>query len=240
MGSVQATSEQSHNHALSNSLSLHLLTIRGTLAPATLEAARTVHNQTAGAPANVAAAQSLGDLSHMVYVPAGQPTPGVGDFLILDLWNSMDGLNQFFANPQVQHQAGLIFSQRDPVVWVPADGFTTYHFPAPYGQNERIIAAVHGPVRSWEEARETHNALVAQGVSGARRAGDLSHEVYRRLAPPNTPEAMEFFAVDVWTNAAGMGAYYQNPEFLSSFQKLFAGPPSTSTWIHPSGEWVEW
>jgi hypothetical protein len=140
----------------------------------------------------------------------------------------------------VQEQAGLIFSQRDPVVWVNAEGFTTYHFPAPYGQNDRIVAVVRGPVHTWAEAQNTHNALVAKGVSGARRAGDMSHEVYKRLAQPNSPEAMEFLAIDVWTNAARMGAYYQDPQFQSSFQKLFAGAPATSTWMHPAGEWAEW
>src|SRR5262245_7156508 len=88
--------------------SLYLLAIRGTLASPTLEEARAIHNATAGAPPNIAAAWALGDLSHMVYVPAGPPTAEAGEFLILDVWNSLDGLNQFFANPQVQHQAGQI------------------------------------------------------------------------------------------------------------------------------------
>ena len=43
---------------------IYLLAIRGTLAPKTLEDARKTHNETAGAPANVAAARGLGDLSH--------------------------------------------------------------------------------------------------------------------------------------------------------------------------------
>ena len=42
---------------MSDQLTLFLLTIRGTLAPATLEDARNVHNQTAGNPAGVAGAQ---------------------------------------------------------------------------------------------------------------------------------------------------------------------------------------
>ena len=57
-------------------LSIYLLSIRGTLSAPTLEESRSIHNETAGAPANVAAAQSLGDLSHMVYVPAGGPEAG--------------------------------------------------------------------------------------------------------------------------------------------------------------------
>src|SRR5262245_10014773 len=108
-------------------LPLYLLAIRGTLAPSTLEAARSIHNATAGAQANAAAAQSLVDFSHMVYVPLDEHTGGAGEFLILDVWNNLAGLNQFFANPQVQEQAGQIFSARDRVVWVPADGFLSYH-----------------------------------------------------------------------------------------------------------------
>src|SRR5215468_7688479 len=121
-------------------MTTYLLSIRGTLAPKTLEEARAIHNATAGAPQSVAAARSLGDLSHMVHIPLGHSGPNAGEFLILDIWNNMDGLNQFFANPTVQEQAGQIFSQRDPVVWVPAEGFTSYHIPAPYGKNDRIVA----------------------------------------------------------------------------------------------------
>ena len=222
------------------SLPWYLLSIRGTLAPATLEAARQTHNSTAGAPANVAAARAMGDLSHMVYVPAGGPGAEPGEFLILDVWNSMEGLGQFFANPTVQEQAGQIFSKRDPVVWMPAPGFFTYHLPAPYGQNERIVAVVRGTVRSVDEARDAHNAIVGAEVNKARLAGDLSHEVYLRMAAPDAPEALELFAVDVWTSAAGMGEYYSRPEFRAGIQKLFAAPPSTSVWAHPEGDWVEW
>lgn len=218
----------------------YLLTIRGVLAPPTLEAAREVHNSTAGAPQNVAAARTLGDLSHMVYVPAGGPGADPGEFLILDVWNSMEGLGQFFANPTVQEQAGQIFSKRDPVVWAPAPGFFNYNLPAPHGQNDRIVAVVRGTVRSIDEAREVHNAIVRGGVNQARLAGDISHEVYLRMAAPDSPEALELFAVDVWTGTAGMAEYYSNPEFAAALQKLFAAPPSTSIWVHPEGEWVEW
>jgi hypothetical protein len=217
---------------------VYLLTIRGTLASPSLEGSRAIHNSTAGAPANVAAARGLGDLSHMVNVPAhgsnGQ------DFLIMDLWNKLDGLNQFFANPHVQEQAGQIFTARDPVVWAPAEGFAGYHFPAPFGKNDRIVALVRGTVASREMAREAHNAIVTAQVNAARKAGDLSHDAYFRLAPPGTPEALEFLAVDVWMDAQGMAAYYQDPEFLKAADTLFAGPPVASTWVHPAGDWVEW
>jgi hypothetical protein len=221
----------------------YLLSIQGTLSSATLEAARTIHNQTAGLPANVVVAQALGDLSHMVYVPFGAPAPasgGAGDFLILDVWNNLDGLNQFFANPEVQQQAGQIFATRDPVVWAPADDLLSYHFPAPYGKNDRIVAVVRGRVHSRQAARAAHNAIVAAQVGAARRAGDISHQAYFRLAPPNSPEALEFFAVDVWLDAAGMGQYYSDPAFMKGIEALFAAPPATSIWTHPAGVWVEW
>jgi hypothetical protein len=221
-------------------LSLYLLAIRGTLAPATVDAARIIHNETAGAPPSVAAARSLGDLSHMVYVPANQPGAGASEFLILDLWNSGDGLNQFFANPQVQEQAGRIFSTRDPVVWTPADGFLSYHLPTPYGQNERIVAVVRGTVRSHHAAQAIHNPLVAAQINKARMAGAVSHQVYFRLAPPDAPEALECFAVDVWMRAAEMRAFYEDPEFVRGLQDLFVASPATSIWTHPAGEWVEW
>jgi hypothetical protein len=235
MSSMQGTP------GMGQELERYLLSIRGTLSPPTLEAARKVHNETAGAPQNVAAARSLGDLSHMVYVPlGGGQTAGAGEFLIMDIWNSMDGLNQFFANKQVQEQAGMIFSQRDPVVWAPASGFHSYHFPAPHDKPERIVAVVRGMVHSQEEAMKAHNAIVSSQVNKARMAGDMSHEVYFRLAAPDAPERLELFAVDVWYDAEGMGKYYDNPEFLKGFQELFAAAPTTSVWAHPAGDWVEW
>ena len=217
---------------------IYLLSIQGTLAAKSLEESRAIHNATAGAPANVAAAKALSDLSHMVYVPMDPAQ--AGGFLIMDLWNNLEGLNQFFANPHVQEEAGQIFSQRDPVVWEPAEGFYSYHLPAPYGKHDRFVAVVRGTVRSRPEAQAAHNAIVSQMVNRVRAAGDCSHDAYFRLAPPGSPQALEFCAVDVWMDAAGMMQTYQDPEFVQGFQKLFSAPPSSGIWVHPQGEWVEW
>jgi quinol monooxygenase YgiN len=219
---------------------VYLLTIRGTLLPPTVEAARNIHNETAGAPPSVAAAKALGDLSHMVYVPTDRPKLGAGELLFLDLWNSMNGLNQFFANPQVQEQGGRIFRTRDPVVWVPAEGFNTYHLPAPANKTDRTVAIVRGMVRSRAEARRQHNSILAKQVNKSRMAGNMSHDAYFKLAPPGTPETLELLAIDVWMNTAEMNNYYQDPQFQRSFQELFTTPPATSAWNHPTGEWVEW
>jgi quinol monooxygenase YgiN len=221
-------------------LSLYLLSIRGTLAASTLEGSRRVHNQTAGAPENIAVAQSLGDISHMVYVPLEKPKKGAGEFLIMDVWNNLEGLNQFFANPTVQEQAGQIFTSRDPVVWTPAEGFVSYHLPAPFGKNDRIVAIVRGKVASPEKTMAIHNAGAGKMINQAHKAGGLSHEAYFRLAPPNSPESLEFFAVDVWSDPASMQEFYNQPEFMQTLDSLFVNEPNFSIWSHPAGDWAEW
>lgn len=220
--------------------SIYLLAIHGALAPKTLEAARTAHNQTAGVPENVAAARSLGDLSHMVYVPIDHGGTDAGEFLILDQWNSLEGLNTFFADPHVQEGGGLIFSQREPVVWQPAEGFASYHFPVPYGRNDRIVGIVRGIVHSRAAAQSVHNSIVMQSLNKARAAGNVSHEAYFRLSPPGTPESLEFFAVDVWYDGEGMQRHYDEPGFMSSLMQMFAAEPMATVWTHPAGSWVEW
>ena len=225
---------------MSNDLSLFLLAIRGTLASPTIAEARKLHNSTAGHPANVAAAQSLGDLSHMVYVPMEKPKKGAGEFLILDIWNSMDGINQFFANPTVQEQAGQIFTQRDPVVWTAAEGFANYHIPAPFGMNDRIVTTARGTVKSVDEARKLHNISTVKTLAKAHKGGNLSHESYFRMAAPGSPEAMEYFGLDVWTSADHMMEYYEDPDFLAGYDHMFTSEAVTGMWQHPTGEWVEW
>jgi quinol monooxygenase YgiN len=225
---------------MSQTLETYLLAIHGKLAPKTLEAAREVHNRTAGAPQNVAVARSLGDLSHMVYIPVDHSGPEAGEFLVLDQWNNLDGINQFFANPTVQEQAGQIFVERDPVVWKPAEGLITYHFPAPADRKDRIIGVVRGLVRSQADALKMHNALVGSAINKARAAGNMSHEPFFRMAAPGSPEALEFFAVDVWFDAAGMQKHYEDPEFMKGFMQMFTAEPMATIWVHPAGEWVEW
>ena len=225
---------------MSNDLSLFLLAIRGTLASPTLEAARKLHNSTAGHPANVSAAKSLGDVSHMVHVPMEKPKKGAGEFLILDIWNSMDGINKFFANPTVQEQAGQIFTERDPVVWSAAEGFASYHIPAPSGKNDRFVTTARGTVKSVDEARKLHNLSVVKTLGKARQAGNLSHEAYLRMAAPGSPEAKEFFAVDVWMSTENMMGYYEDPEFLAGYDHMFTAEANTAVWMHPAGDWVEW
>lgn len=225
-------------------LTLYLLTIRGMLSPATIEESRTVHNMTAGDPAGVAAAKSLGDVSHMVYVPLEHEghgkTKGAGEFLIMDLWTSIDGLNTFFSDHKVQEGGAMIFSERDPVVWAPAAGFTSYQIPAPFGMNDRFVTTARATVKSLEEACELHNQAVAKTVNKARKVGNLSHESYLRMAAPGSPEALEWLGVDVWMRPDEMMSLYEDPEFLEGFDHMFTGEANVGIWVHPKGDWIEW
>lgn len=54
------------------------------------------------------------------------------------------------------------------------------------------------------------------------------------------PEALEFLAVDVWYDAAGMQKLYQDPSFMQGFMQMFAVQPMATAWVAPAGEWIEW
>jgi hypothetical protein len=77
-------------------------------------------------------------------------------------------------------------------------------------------------------------------VGKARLTGILSHEAYFAFTPPGKPESLELLALDVWMDASGLAAYYEDAELRDGFRKIFMEPPSVSTWIHPVGEWAEW
>src|SRR5262249_41632674 len=82
-----------------------LLTVRGTVIP-TDDELRQLHTQTAGSDEGIAAARSLGDLSHKVYMPVpGIPGASEKELLFIDLWRDGQGLATFFSDAQVQHGA---------------------------------------------------------------------------------------------------------------------------------------
>ena len=173
--------------------------------------------------------------------PAGQNGGASSELLILDVWNNLDGgLNTFFSDHNVQEGGSMIFTEREPVVWMPARGAYTYHLAAPKGKNDRFVGVIRGPVHSHEQALAVHNEFASMGVNQARLAGNLSHDAYFRLAQPGTPESLEFLAVDTWMDGAGMAATYTNPAYGSIFSSLFSGPFAASTWQEPAGEWIEW
>jgi hypothetical protein len=216
----------------------YLLTVRGQRVPPTLDATRTVHNATAGAPSGVAAARSLGDLSHNVY--SGISDELSGELLFLDLWNSLAGLGTFFAQKEVQEGAGTLFSGLEQVVWAPLDGFVGYHLTVPSGRSTGGLGLLRTTVSSLDKAATAFSAYTAATINKARAAGIVSHSVWARVPAPGGPPVDEIIAVDIWLDADDMNRYYDLGVGFEHLGPVFAGTPDTSAWRSAPGDWVEW
>ncbi|HEX4597681.1 MAG TPA: hypothetical protein VH278_07840 [Burkholderiaceae bacterium] len=220
---------------------IFLLAIQGILKPKTLEDSRITHNMTAGNPDGVAAARALGDLSHNVFVTAGDSKGPGGELLILDLWNNLDGFNQFFANKQVQEGGAMIFaSVESRELWSPAQEFRSFILPTPAARNDFCVGLLRGTVRSREFAKAAFDKMAKDTINAARMEGQVSREIFFRMSAPGQPATLDLLGVDVWMDGEGMGRFYSNPQHMSPIRDIFAGPPATSTWKHPAGQWIEW
>jgi hypothetical protein len=221
---------------------MYLLCIRGTLTTKDNETARNTHNATAGNPQGVAAARALGDLSHKVYVPASDAGENngakPGEFLILDVWKSPEGIEKFFSDKNVQEGGSKLFANRDPVVAMPGEGAYTFSLPAPMNKPERYVGLMRGVVKNAKAALEALNGGMKEGISQARQRGQLSHELYFKLEKPNPDGSAEIIGVDVWCDLKGMLSTYE--EHMGPMMPLFKSAPALSVWKQPSGEWVEW
>lgn len=219
---------------------LFLFTFRGALKPKTLEDARNTHNMTAGNPEGVKAARALGDLSHNVFVKLGDTKGTAAELLILDLWNNLEGFNQFFANKQVQEGATMIFtSAENRDLWSPAHDFRSYILPTPANKTDRYVGMLRGVVRSLDEAKAAFDKM-AKTINAARMEGQVSHQIFFRMTPLGSPAALDILGVDFWMDEAGMERFYSNPQHVAPLRDIFAGPPATSTWKRPTGQWIEW
>jgi hypothetical protein len=221
---------------------MFLLCIRGMLNTKDNEVARNTHNNTAGNPQGVAAAQSLGDLSHKVFVPAsdaGDFTGGKpGEFLILDIWKSPEGIQTFFSDKNVQEGGSQLFKERDPVVAMAAEGGFSFSLQAPMHKQERYIGLMRGVVKNAKDALNALNGGMKEGLAQARQRGQLAHDIYFKLGPPSADGSAELIGVDLWCDLKGMLATYA--EHTAPMLPLFKDRPAMSVWKQPAGTWVEW
>lgn len=218
-----------------------LLAIRGTLKAKTQDEARDIHNATAGNPEGVAAARALGDLSHNVYVPLVDTQGSAGELLILDLWNNLEGFNNFFSNKQVQEGGAMIFAPgANRELWSPAHDIRAFVLPTPPGKNDRYVGLLRATVRSRDAAKAAFDQIAKSSINAARMEGQISHELFFRMSPPGQPATLDVLGVDVWMDAAGMGRFYSQARHVEALREVFTGPPATSTWKRPAGTWIEW
>ena len=152
-------------------MTFSLLTIMGKVKPTSVDTAREMHNQTAGNPGGVAAAKSLGDMSHMAFMPLDAATNFKGDILFMDIWNDVDGLRKFFSDPQVKAGGDMMFVSKEAVVWNKIESFLNFQFTAPSGNNDKIVGIIRGSVKSIAEAEAIHNPAIALNVQNPAARG---------------------------------------------------------------------
>jgi hypothetical protein len=217
---------------------LFQLTVRGAPGLDSLEQMRSLHNETAGADANIAAARSLGDLSHNVYTPVGDDRH---ELLFLDTWNSVEGLGQFFTNPEVIEVAGRLFKDPERVVWMPGEGFASFSMLTPSSRPAVGLGLLTAPLTSVEAAQAAFTAQAARTVNDARLHGQVARHVFIRMpAAPGEEASLEVLALEHWNDLDGMNRYYANLENFNEFRPAFAGAPDTSAWRAAPGDWREW
>ena len=215
---------------------VYLLTVLGTPKGVSPEKAVDLHNMTAGNSDGVAAAKSLGDLSHNVFVPAAAETR----LLFLDTWNSPIGLGQFFADKATQEGAGAMWEEYQPTLWMPAAGFGSYTLPAPSGTAVGAVGLLRAPVTSFDAAAPAFHADSSAKINASRRHGMLGHTLWVPvpMGPGQTP-AVEVLGVDYWIDVDGMNAWYADATY-DHLGPVFTGAPETSAWKTAGSDWVEW
>ena len=215
-----------------------LLTVRGKAKAASTEEARTTHNSTAGHPAGVEAARSLGDLSHQVFTGYGDAY--AGEVLFIDFWNSLPGLGQFFSDPQVLAGADLLFDSRDAPVWAATSGFGGFHLTVPAGKAITAVGLIRVSVSSMDKAADAFTAYTAATINASRRHGIVSHSVWSRVPNQGEEPASEVLGVDLWMDPAEMSGYYDLGLGFDALGPVFAAEPDTSVWQSAPGDWTEW
>ena len=186
---------------------------------------------------------ALGDLSHKVYVAAvgGEKMSDAKseELFFMDVWNDVEGIQNFFSNPMVVEQGGKLFTSKQPDVYMPARGAFSLHLSAPMNRSERDIGIFQGKVKSPEDAIAVFGETMMSGLTEARKAGWVSHEEYIKLGPLSADGSADFLAYDVWHDLKGMLASYANPS-MEKLGKVFVGRPSGSIWKQAPGVWNEW
>jgi hypothetical protein len=227
---------QGTNYPADASAATFLLTVRGTIVAGSIEEARGIHNMTAGNPAGVEAARSLGDLSHNAYIGMGEGHER--ELLFLDYWNSLTGLRQFFSDPQVKQGGGMLFSTMDNPVWAAASDFGAFHLAVPSGTSPAGVGLLRAKVSSVDKAATAFRDYASATINASRRHGIVSHSLWIKAVEPG--ETPEIVGLDMWLDPDQMAIYYGLSLGFEMLGPVFAGAPDETTWRAAPGDWVEW
>ena len=108
--------------------------------------------------------------------------PGAGELLIIDYWNSAEGLQTFFserAGAAGRHVRLQATARR--CVWQGTPGLPRFSLPAPTGKNERYVGLARGPVASREGAEKIlTEAFRKRDQHRPRQGPDVARMVFPR------------------------------------------------------------
>ena len=96
-------------------------TVRARLKDADPRSAMEAHNAVVGRlrPRNT----PLGGVGHRVFANVQDPQ----EFLALDTWETVEGLQQAFGDPDTQREIGSLFEgQPEVTIWSPREGWTAF------------------------------------------------------------------------------------------------------------------
>jgi len=83
------------------------------------------------------------------------------------------------------------------------------------------------------EAKRLHDQTTGATKEMAKKAGDLTHDIY---LDPRDPKV--FLGIDTWSTLEGLQAFAASPQIKEFFGKLFDGEPEVRVWV--DSDWNQW
>ncbi len=209
--------------------------VLGTLFTDDLEAAQAVHD--AVAMGGQADAQQAGDLAHHALLGTTLLNTPANHFLGLDRWDSLEGAQAIYGDPEFQAGFGMLFAEPPSLeLFARRDEWYGWGSVEAGDGGDHWMVVVRGRLTGddLEASRRTHDAIAMGGEDDAVALGDVAHVVW--VGTPDDPQ--QFLAIDVWTDDAAIEAFYDNPEFQSAFGALFENPPVVG--VYASTDWHQW
>jgi quinol monooxygenase YgiN len=182
------------------------------------------------------AAEAAGDVGHDTFLGKDAAPGAPLDFLAIDRWTSLDGLDAFFAGAPVKDFESKFYAAAPDVsVWQPEQGFTTWGSTADAHDAGAYTITLRGHHAGDEAtALATHNAIVAAvPAPGAVALGNVAHQIFS-----NPKDPTEILIVEVWANQANQEMIYSNPDFQKQIAKLWSDMPTIRRWTGTG--WTGW
>ncbi len=180
-------------------------------------------------------AHALGDVAHDVFLSHGKGALAP-DFMGIDRWTSLDGLQKFSTSPATAEVFGGLFTAPPAVsTWIPQPDWSGFGSSKDTGGGgAKYVLTVRGKLEvDVASARTTHNGLVAAGPPHAE-VGNTAHLVFASVKDPS-----EILILEVWTSLEGQQKVYANPQLQQAIGGLF-GKNGVAVTLFDTTDWAQW